>query len=78
MNLLQEPKTYLMPSRSFKIFSQEMAEKDGHITDRLLETYAFAPIFKKMQTIHLIQVVLLRKHLSHAAAREIGNRLNPN
>jgi hypothetical protein len=52
-----------------------MAEKDAHITDRLLETYAFGPIFKGMQTIHLVQVVLLRKHLSNLAAREIKNRL---
>lgn len=74
----QEPKTFLMPSQSFKIFSEEMAEKDGHITDRLLETFVFGPIFKGMKTVHLIQIVLLRKHLSNEAAREIKNRLNDN
>jgi hypothetical protein len=43
-----------------------------------METFVFAPIIKQLPTIHLIQIVFLRKHLSHAAAREIGNRLHKN
>jgi hypothetical protein len=65
-----------MPAKSFRIFAEEMAEKDSHIIDRLMETFVFGPIFKQMPTIHLIQIVFLRKHLSNAAAQEIKNRLN--
>jgi hypothetical protein len=67
-----------MPAKSFKVFSQEMAEKNSHIIDRLMETFAFGPVIKQLPTIHLIQIVFLRKHLSNAAAQEIKNRLHKN
>jgi hypothetical protein len=68
----------LMPAKSFRIFAEEMAEKDSHILDRLMETFVFEPVIKRLPSIHLVQIVFLRKHLSHAAAREIGNRLHKN
>jgi hypothetical protein len=68
----------LMPAKSFRIFAEEMAEKDSHIIDRLMETFAFGPVFKQLPSIHLIQIIFLKKHLSNAAAQEIKNRLHKN
>jgi len=69
---------YLMPRQSFKIFAEELAEKDAHVLDRLMETFVFAPVIKRLPSIHLLQIVFLKKHLSREAAQEIKNRLNNN
>jgi hypothetical protein len=65
----------LMPAKSFRIFAEEMEEKDGNIIDKFLEIEELRPVLRLLPTIHLIQIVLLRKNLSETAAQEIRNRL---